>query len=83
MCLAIPMQVIEVDGLTARCAAKGVERRASLLMLQDDAVVAGDFVTVHLGHALQKISPDEARLAWDLYDEMLAAADAASGVALD
>jgi hydrogenase expression/formation protein HypC len=74
MCLAIPMQVIEVDGMMARCEAKGVERRVSLLLLQDAGVAPGHFVTVHLGHALQEIDAEEARQAWALYDEMLAAA---------
>lgn len=77
MCLAVPMRVVEVDGFSARCEARGVERHVSLLLLGDDAVAPGDFVTVHLGQALQKIDPDEARLAWALLDEMLATLDAA------
>lgn len=76
MCLAIPMQVMEIDGLMARCEAKGIERRVSLFMLQHDDVVPGDMVIVHVGYALQKISPEEARSAWALYDEMLAAEEA-------
>ena len=75
MCLAIPMQVVEVDGLSARCEARGVERRVSLLMMQHDPVAVGDIVAVHLGHALHKVARDDARIAWALYDEMLAAAD--------
>ncbi|HAJ91979.1 MAG TPA: HypC/HybG/HupF family hydrogenase formation chaperone, partial [Gammaproteobacteria bacterium] len=31
-----------------------------------------DFVVVHVGYAIQKITPGEARTAWDLYDQMLA-----------
>ncbi|MBL8345671.1 MAG: HypC/HybG/HupF family hydrogenase formation chaperone [Rubrivivax sp.] len=73
MCLAIPMQVIAVDRLTARCEAKGVERSVSLMLLMHETIVPGDMVTVHAGHAVQKISAEEARVAWELYDEMLAA----------
>lgn len=73
MCLGIPMQVREVDGFTARCEAKGVERDVSLFMLQDVRVGPGDFVMVHVGYALQKMSAHEARSAWELYDELLAA----------
>jgi hydrogenase expression/formation protein HypC len=74
MCLAIPMQVVEVEDLFARCVAKGVERRVSLMLLHDEAIAPGDFVTVHLGHAMQRISAAQAADAWALYDEMLAGA---------
>ena len=75
MCLGIPMQVVEINGFVARCEAKGVEREVSLFMLQDDPVKTGDFVMVHVGYAIQKMTPLEARSAWELYDEMLTAAD--------
>jgi hydrogenase expression/formation protein HypC len=74
MCLTIPMCVVQVDGLTARCEAKGVQREASLLLLHE-SVAVGDMVLVHLGHAVQKVSHDEAEQAWALYDELLAALD--------
>ncbi len=73
MCLGIPMQVKAIDGFTARCEAKGIERDVSLFMLQDETVEPDDFVVVHMGYAIQRISPQEARTAWEIYDEMLAA----------
>jgi hydrogenase expression/formation protein HypC len=73
MCLGIPMQIIEIDGFNARCEARGVERDASLFMLQDEDVQVNDFVVVHVGYAIQKMSPQEAQTAWELYDQMLAA----------
>ena len=73
MCLAIPMEVLAVDGYLARCGAKGVEREVSLFMLQDEPVAIGDFVMVHVGYAIQKITPQQARSAWELFDVMLAA----------
>ncbi len=76
MCLAIPMQVLEVNGLNARCEAKGIERTVSLFLLQHETVRPGDMLMIHVGYAIQKISLEEARSAWELYDEMLAAADA-------
>ena len=66
------MQVIEVDGYNARCEAKGVERTVSLFLLQDEPVQAGEFVMVHVGYAIQKMTEEEARSAWEIYDEMLA-----------
>lgn len=80
MCLGIPMQVQSIDGLMAHCEAKGVEREANLLMLEADGVAVGDYVVVHLGYAMNKISPEEALAAWELYDQMLAAEDATGPV---
>lgn len=72
MCLGIPMKVMEINDFTARCEAKGVERDVSLFMLQHEPVEVGDFVVVHVGYAIQKVTPAEARTAWEIYDEMLA-----------
>lgn len=72
MCLGIPMQIKQIDGFMARCEAKGVERDVSLFMMQDEQLQQDDFVVVHVGYAIQKISPQEARTAWELYDQMLA-----------
>ena len=68
MCLGVPMQVVEVNGFVARCEAKGVEREVSLFMLQDEPVDVGDYVMVHVGYALQKMTEQEARSAWEIYD---------------
>jgi len=72
MCLAIPMQVTKIDGYTAHCAAKGVKRDASLFLLQDEVVEIGDYVLIHVGYAIQKISETEAQSTWELLDQMLA-----------
>ena len=73
MCLGIPMQIVAIDGYNARCTAKGVMREVSLFMLQDEAVTVDDFVMVHVGYALQKMTEQEARSTWELLDEMLSA----------
>lgn len=72
MCLGIPMQIKSIDGFLARCEAKGIEREVNLFMMQDDSLHPGDFVMVHVGYAIQKMTVEEARSAWELYDEMLA-----------
>lgn len=72
MCLGIPMQVKTIDGFFALCEAKGIERQVNLFMMQDDTVQEGDFVMVHVGYAIQKMSQQEAHSAWELYDEALA-----------
>ena len=71
MCLAIPMQIIKIDGFVARCEAKGVFRDVSLFMLQNETVAINDFVMVHVGYAIQKVTEVDARSSWELYDAML------------
>ena len=70
MCLGIPMQVISLEGVVARCSAKGIERDVNLFMLQHDNIAVGDYVMVHVGYAIQKIMPAEAHTSWELYDQM-------------
>ena len=72
MSLGIPMKVIAVDGYLARCEAKGIERDVSLFMMQDEPVDIGEFVMVHVGYAIQKMTEQDARSAWEIYDRMLA-----------
>lgn len=77
MCMGIPMRIVAIDGFSARCEAKGVERTATLLMLDPAELAVGDHVVVHLGHAIEKISAERAADAWAIYDQMLAAEVAA------
>ena len=63
MCLGVPMQVKTIaDGL-AVCEIDGVQREASLMML--DEVQVGDFVLIHAGFAIEKIDEAEAQLTLD------------------
>ena len=63
MCLGVPMQVKAIaDGL-AVCEIDGVQREASLMML--DEVQVGDFVLIHAGFAIEKIDAIEAQLTLD------------------
>jgi len=72
MCLGIPMQIKSIEGFTARCEAKGVERDVSLFMMQEAPLEVDDFIVVHVGYAIQKITSQEAQTTWELYDQMLA-----------
>jgi len=72
MCLGVPMRIVEINGFTARCEARGIERRASLFLLQHEDLQVGDLVMIHVGNAIQKMTEEEARSAWEVYDEMLA-----------
>jgi hydrogenase assembly chaperone HypC/HupF len=43
-------------GFIAHCEAKGVTRDVSLFLMQDEPVAPGDFVMVHVGYAIQKMT---------------------------
>jgi hydrogenase expression/formation protein HypC len=60
MCLALPAEVVSLDsaGETAVVALGPVKKEISVALL--DEVAVGDFVLVHVGYALHRLSPDEA-----------------------
>ena len=73
MCLGVPMRIIEIDGFSARCEARGIERKASLFLLQHEQLQVGDMVMIHVGNAIQKMTEEDAQTTWDLFDEMFEA----------
>ena len=56
MCLAIPSKITRIENEMATIDVDGVQRSASLMLLEDAAV--GDYVIVHAGFAIKKL--DEA-----------------------
>lgn len=58
MCLAIPSRITRIDNNLATIDVDGVQREASLLLLEDAGV--GDYVIVHAGFAIQKIDEEAA-----------------------
>ena len=60
MCLALPARVTEVDeaGDTAVVVLGGVGKRVCTTLLETVAV--GEYVLVHVGFAIGKVSPEEA-----------------------
>ncbi len=73
MCLAIPAEVIKLlpDDM-AIVSIDGVSKEVSVALIEQIAV--GDYVILHVGHALAKIDPEEARETLDLLRQMGAAA---------
>ncbi len=59
MCLALPAEIIEVDGQDAIGEVDGIRVPLSLSLL--DGVSVGDYVILHVGYALAKIDADAAR----------------------
>jgi hydrogenase expression/formation protein HypC len=63
MCLAIPGKIVEISGDNSDSAlvdVVGVRRRIDLGLLQDDKPVPGDWVLIHIGFAMSKISEEDA-----------------------
>jgi len=61
MCLAIPARITAIDptGQSATVALGAVTRDCSLALIEDAAI--GDYVLMHVGYALNRISPQEAQ----------------------
>lgn len=55
MCLALPAEIVDIEGETATVDVDGTTMPVSLAFL--DGVMPGDFVIVHVGYALSKIEP--------------------------
>jgi hydrogenase expression/formation protein HypC len=58
MCLAIPGEVREVEGEYARVDYGGVQSRVNISLLE--GVNVGEYVIVHVGYAIQKLTREEA-----------------------
>jgi hydrogenase expression/formation protein HypC len=77
MCLALPVQVVEVEaaGDWATVDLGGVRKRISLALLDDVAV--GDYVILHVGYALTRLDPAEAERTLALFSQMASASPTA------
>ena len=80
MCLAVPVEVVEVlENERAIVDMGGVRKEISIVLL--DGVRIGDFLIVHVGFALEKIDPEEAEKTLRLMGEETANSDAISAAA--
>jgi len=70
MCLAIPSKIIRIENNIATIDVDGVQREASLLLLEDPQV--GDYVIVHAGFAINKINEEHALESLKLLREAVA-----------
>ena len=73
MCLAIPSRITKIEDNMATIDVEGVQREASLLLLEDARV--GDYVIVHAGFAIQKLDESAAKETLDLLREAIAAVE--------
>ena len=72
MCLSIPMKIKTIEGMSAVCEAKGLSQTIRIDFIQNAS--PGDYVMVHAGFAIQKMSEPEARenlqFLEDIYDAL-------------
>ena len=69
MCIGIPAKVVEIQGTSGKVDYQGVQRETSFLMLPD--VKVGDYVILHAGFAIKKLSAEEAEETLRLIEEMV------------
>lgn len=61
MCLAIPGKILElIPESTALVDVAGVRRRVDLTLLEEEKPGPGEWVLIHVGFALSKISEEDA-----------------------
>ena len=69
MCLAVPMELVEMTGENVgRVNSGGVRTDVSLIMLPDAKV--GDYIIVHAGFGIEVLDSEEARIRLDLFREL-------------
>lgn len=68
MCLGIPGRIAEFDDVNPHLAmveVTGVRRRINIGLLEDEGLVVGDWVLIHVGFAMSHIDEEEAGRALD------------------
>lgn len=68
MCIGMPMQVIAVDGLVARCAGRQGEEAVDIALVAN--AQPGDWVMVFLGAAREPMSAEAARASLDALEAL-------------
>ncbi len=68
MCLAIPMEIIELEGEKAVVSRGGLKVRADVRFI--DRPRKGDYVMVHAGFAIERVKPERAKEILEYVREM-------------
>ncbi len=73
MCLAVPMEIKEINDDMGKVESGGVSMDVGLSLITD--VKIGDWVIVHAGFAISKLNKEDAMETLSLFDQMAEAAD--------
>ena len=68
MCLAVPMKIIEIKGDMAVVESAGLRREVGIMLL--DKVKRNDWVIIHAGFAISKLTRKQARQTLAIFEEM-------------
>jgi hydrogenase expression/formation protein HypC len=68
MCLAVPAEVLSIDGHEAEVDFGGVQRRISVVLTPE--VRVGDYVVIHTGFAISVVDQEEAQETLKLFREL-------------
>ena len=64
------MKMVAINGDEGRASVNGIERLINLFLIKDQGIRVGDFVIVHVGYAIQKLDPEDAKQIWQLLDSV-------------
>jgi len=72
MCIGVPCVVIEINNGEgwALVEAHGARSKAGIALI-DEEIQPGDYLMVHAGHAIGKLSPEDALATLELWEEIL------------
>jgi len=71
MCLSIPSKVVEIDeNNMATVDTMGVKRQVTLDLI-GEKVEVGEYVLIHVGFAMNKISVEEAKESLKIYEDII------------
>lgn len=59
MCLAVPLKIVEIDGLNGVGEVEGLRRRMRLDFIKEPRV--GEYVIVHAGFAIERLGEEQAK----------------------
>ena len=68
MCLSIPAEIMSIDGEMAKVSIGGTIVNASLQLLENPKI--GEFVLLHSGFAIERLSKEEAEETLKLFKEL-------------
>ena len=59
MCLAVPLKIVEIDGLDAVGEVEGLRRKMRLDFIKEPRL--GEYVMVHAGFAIERLDEEQAK----------------------
>ena len=68
MCLAVPLQLIEIDGSNAVGEAMGMRRQIRVDFIENPRI--GDYVIVHAGFAIERLPERQAMEDLEAWEEV-------------